>query len=71
GLGTASSGGTLVITYGGTISAAGTARTVDIQDHSTGLVTLSGNLTHTGSGGSAIVLDDNSSSFTFSGASHN
>jgi hypothetical protein len=71
GAGGANTGGTAVISYGGTISAANAARTVDIQDHSTGLVTLSGNLTHTGTGGSGIFLDGNSNSFTFSGTTDN
>ena len=71
GAGSANTGGTATISYGGTISAANAANVVNIQDHSTGAVTLSGNLTHTGSGGSGIFLDGNSSSFTFSGATDN
>ncbi|RUZ20086.1 hypothetical protein [Mesorhizobium sp. M7A.F.Ca.CA.001.09.1.1] len=71
GSGTAGTGGTATISYGGTISAGAGFNTVNIQDHSVGLVTLSGNLTHSGASGSAIVLDDNSSSFTFSGATNN
>ena len=71
GSGGASTGGTLAISYGGTISTGTAVSTVNIQDHSTGLVTLSGNLTHTGTSGSAIILDDNSSSFTFSGSASN
>ncbi|MBR1266842.1 cadherin domain-containing protein [Bradyrhizobium sp. AUGA SZCCT0222] len=70
GAGGASTGGTAAISYGGTISAANAASVVNIQDHSTGAVTLSGNLTHTGAG-AGIVLDDNSSNFTFSGATLN
>ena len=70
GSGTASTGGTATITYGGTISAANAANVVNIQDHTTGAVALSGNLTHTGNGG-GIVLDDNSSNFTFSGTTNN
>ena len=70
GAGGASTGGSTAITYGGSISATNGASVVNIQDHSTGAVTLSGNLTHTGSG-AGIVLDGNSSDFTFSGTTNN
>ena len=71
GAGGASTGGTAVISYAGSISETNGARNVDIQDHATGAVTLSGNLTHTGTGGSAVFLDGNSSNVTFSGATDN
>jgi hypothetical protein len=71
GAGGASTGGTAVISYAGTISAGTGVNDVNVQDHATGAVTLSGNLTHTGGSGGAIVLDGNSSSFTFSGTTNN
>ena len=71
GAGGASTGGTAAISYGGTIAAGAGVNVVNIQDHSTGAVTLSGNLTHSGANGSAIVLDQNSSNFTFSGSNLN
>ncbi|MBR1143456.1 cadherin domain-containing protein [Bradyrhizobium sp. AUGA SZCCT0431] len=71
GAGGASTGGTAVISYGGSITASNAASVVNIQDHATGAVTLTGNLTHNGSSGAGIVLDDNSSNFTFSGANLN
>jgi VCBS repeat-containing protein len=70
GAGGASTGGSTTISYGGSISAANGASVVNIQDHSTGAVALSGNLTHTGNG-AGIVMDDNSSGFTFSGTTNN
>ncbi len=71
GAGGATTGGSTAISYGGTISAANTASVVNIQDHATGAVALSGNLTHSGTSGAGIVMDDNSSNFTFSGATNN
>ena len=71
GAGGANTGGTAAISYGGTISTGAGVHTVNIQDHATGAVTLSGNLTYSGGNGSAIVLDDNSSNFTFSGSALN
>jgi VCBS repeat-containing protein len=70
GAGGASTGGTAAISYAGSISAANGASVVNIQDHSTGAVTLSGNLTHSGTSGAGIVMDDNSSNFTFSGTTN-
>jgi hypothetical protein len=57
GAGGASTGGTATVSYNGTISASAGVSTVNIQDHSTGAVTLSGNLTHTGGSGSAMQED--------------
>jgi cytochrome oxidase Cu insertion factor (SCO1/SenC/PrrC family) len=68
GAGSVSTGGTASINFGGAISA-NNAGLIDIQDHATGAVTLSGNLTHTGTG-AGIVMDDNSSNFTYSGTSN-
>jgi cytochrome oxidase Cu insertion factor (SCO1/SenC/PrrC family) len=68
GLGSASTGGTASINFGGAVSA-NNAGLIDIQDHATGAVTLSGTLTHTGTG-AGIVMDDNSSNFTYSGSSN-
>ncbi|MDO9299008.1 tandem-95 repeat protein [Bradyrhizobium sp.] len=64
-------GGTAAISYGGSISTGAGVHAVNIQDHATGAVTLSGNLTYSGGNGGAIVLDDNSSNFTFSGSALN
>ncbi len=70
GAGGANTGGTLTVTYNGTVTASNAASVVNIQDHATGAVSLSGNLTHSGSG-AGVVLDDNSSNFTFSGTTNN
>jgi hypothetical protein len=69
--GSANAGGTAVISYGGSVTASNAASVVNIQDHATGAVTLTGNLTHNGTSGAGIVLDDNSSNFTFSGPNLN
>ncbi len=71
GAGGANTGGTATISYNGTITASNAASVVNIQDHSTGAVTLTANLTHNGTSGAGIVLDDNSSNFTFSGSTNN
>jgi co-chaperonin GroES (HSP10) len=68
GSGSVSTGGTATINFGGAVSA-NNAGLIDIQDHATGAVTLSGTLTHTGTG-AGIVMDDNSSNFTYSGSSN-
>ena len=71
GAGGASTGGTLTVQYNGTITASNAASVVNIQDHATGAVTLTGNLTHNGTSGAGIVLDDDASNFTFSGTTNN
>jgi hypothetical protein len=60
GSGTANTGGTVAISYGGNISSSGTARTVDIEDRSAGAgtVTLSGTLTHSSGNGTGVFIDD-------------
>jgi cytochrome oxidase Cu insertion factor (SCO1/SenC/PrrC family) len=68
GAGGASTGGSTAISYSGVIAASNAASVVNIQDHSTGAVTLSGRLDHSGTSGAGIVMDDNSSDFTFSGS---
>ena len=70
-IGAANTGGTASISYGGSITASNGARVVDVQDHATGAVTFTGSLTHNGTSGAGIILDDNSSNFTFSGANLN
>lgn len=73
GAGTANTGGTVAISYGGTVTASGAARTVEIQDRasSAGTVTFSGAVNHTGGGGGAgIFIDDVAAgNITFSGSS--
>ncbi len=71
GIGTANTGGTAAITYGGTITTTGTARPVDIQDRAAGAgnITLSGTITHASGNASGIFMDDNAAgTITFSGA---
>src|SRR5262245_31535413 len=70
GAGGANTGGTITVTYTGSISSTGAVRTVDIEDRSAGAgaVTLSGNLSHSGNG-TAVFLDDNAAgTITFAGA---
>ena len=71
GAGGANTGGTAAITYGGTITATGTARAVDIQDRAAGAgnITLSGTITHSSGNASVIFLDGNAAgTIAFSGA---
>src|SRR6185369_16044821 len=71
GLGTANTGGTVAVTYPGTLTATGSSRCVDIQDRAAGAgnVTFSGTLTHTTGSGTAILMDDNAAgTILFSGA---
>src|SRR5262249_27395079 len=70
GAGTANTGGTITVTYTGSIGSTGAVRTVDIEDRAAGAgaITLSGNLSHSGDG-TAVFLDDNAAgTITFSGA---
>ena len=54
--GTASSGGSLDLTYNGTISGS-TTTAVEIEDRTGGTATFSGNITHSGTAGTGIVID--------------
>ncbi len=69
GTATAGSGGSVAVSYGGTISNAG-AEAVTIQNHNTGAITFSGNIAdNVGGALSQIVANANSSgTITFSGA---
>ncbi|MBG9388418.1 hypothetical protein [Caenimonas aquaedulcis] len=60
GAGTAGTGGSVAINFGGTASSTGTVRTVDIEDRAAGAgsITLSGNLTHTSGNSSGVVIAD-------------
>lgn len=72
GNGTANTGGTVAITYGGTIKASGSAAAVSIEDRVAGAgnVTLSGNITREGGNGTTINVDDIAAgTITLSGAS--
>ena len=73
GAGTANTGGTSAITYGGSISKTdGSGQAVDIQDRAAGAgnITLSGNITHNVAANTGILLDDNAAgTITFSGSS--
>ncbi|CAM5482718.1 hypothetical protein MAUB1S_08099 [Mycolicibacterium aubagnense] len=71
GAGGANTGGTAGLVYSGNI-VSGTGQAVNIQDRAAGAqnITLSGNITHTVSGQTGILLDDNAAgTITFSGAS--
>jgi hypothetical protein len=68
---TASAGGTVAITYNGTVTTTGTAEGVDIQDRtaSAGNINLGGTISHASGNGSGIFLDQNASgTIAFSGA---
>jgi hypothetical protein len=71
GLGGATTGGTSVISYSGTITSTGAARAVDIEDRAPGAgnITLSGTISHASGNGTTIFLDQNAAgTITFSGA---
>lgn len=71
GSGTANTGGTATISYGGTISTTGTARALDIEDRSAGAgtVTFSGNISHSSGNAIGIFIDDIAAgAITLSGA---
>lgn len=71
GAGGANTGGTAGLTYGGNI-VSGTGQAINIQDRAAGAqnITLSGNITHSVSGQTGILLDDNAAgTITFSGIS--
>ncbi|WP_246681008.1 hypothetical protein [Mesorhizobium sp. B2-3-15] len=71
GAGGANSGGTVAVSYGGTITS-GTGQAVNIQDRAVGAgnITLSGTITHNVAGQTGILLDDNAAgTITFSGTS--
>jgi hypothetical protein len=68
---TASAGGTVAITYNGTVTTTGAAHAVDIQDRaaSAGNIGLGGTISHASGNGSSIFLDQNASgTIAFSGA---
>jgi hypothetical protein len=68
---TASAGGTVAVTYNGTVTTTGTAHAVDIQDRaaSAGNIGLSGTISHASGNGSSIFLDQNAAgTIAFSGA---
>ena len=70
GAGSANTGGTLAIAYGGSISST-TGRAVDIQDRAAGAgdIAFSGNITHASGSSEGIFLDDNAAgNIAFSGA---
>ena len=69
---TASAGGTVAVTYNGTVTTTGAAHAVDIQDRaaSAGNIGLGGTISHASGNGSSIFLDQNASgTIAFSGAS--
>ncbi len=71
GAGGALTGGSVAITYGGTITTTGAAHAVDIQDRvgAAGNITLSGTISHASGNGTSIFLDQNAAgTITFSGA---
>jgi hypothetical protein len=72
--GAAGTGGTVAVSYTGTIGIAGGARGVEIQDRaaSAGTVTVAGNITQSAGGtASGIVLDDNvAGNVSFAGATN-
>jgi hypothetical protein len=68
---TASAGGTVAITYNGTVTTTGTAHAVDIQDRAAGAgnIGLGGTISHASGNGSSIFLDqDAAGTIAFSGA---
>jgi hypothetical protein len=68
---TASAGGTVAITYNGTVTTTGTAHAVDIQDRVAGAgnIGLGGTISHASGNGSSIFLDQNAAgTIAFSGA---
>jgi large repetitive protein len=70
GAGGASTGGSVAITYGGTISSTGAVKTVDIEDRSAGNITLSGTISHASGNGTGIFVDQvTGGTLAFSGAS--
>jgi hypothetical protein len=67
--GTASSGGNVNFTYGGTISGA-TGTSVEIQDRTGGTATFNGNINHNGTAANGIVIDSlGSGTVNFNGQS--
>jgi hypothetical protein len=68
---TASAGGTVAVTYNGTVTTTGASHAVDIQDRaaSAGAISLGGTISHASGNGSSIFLDQNASgTIAFSGA---
>jgi large repetitive protein len=68
---TASAGGTVAVTYNGTVTTTGASHAVDIQDRaaSAGNISLGGTISHASGNGSSIFLDQNASgTIAFSGA---
>jgi hypothetical protein len=69
---TASAGGTVAVTYNGTVTTTGAAHAVDIQDRAAGAgnIGLGGTISHASGNGSSIFLDQNAAgTIAFSGAS--
>jgi hypothetical protein len=69
---TASAGGTVAITYDGTVTTTGAAHAIDIQDRAAGAgnIGLGGTISHASGNGSSIFLDQNAAgTIAFSGAS--